>query len=104
LLNLKKITDLADVFILVTATSKPHLKALAEYVWFELKQNGITCTRKSGNSESGWIILDYHDIVVHLFLEEKRKYYALEEFWTNSMQIAKSPRRKSVSRSKFVNN
>lgn len=95
MVNLRNISDLADHLVIATASSKPHLKAMSEHVMFELKKKGTSCARRSGDSESGWIALDYHDVIIHLFLAEKREYYSLEDFWANAANATKRTRGKS---------
>jgi ribosome-associated protein len=66
----------------VSGMSKPHLKALYGEVQHQLKQEGIQCYRRAGMAEGGWMVLDYVDVVIHIFLPESREFYALEELWT----------------------
>jgi len=89
IINLHNRSDLADHLVIATASSRPHLKAIADHVWLELKKEGILCARKGGDSESGWIAMDYYDVIVHLFIDEKRSYYAIEELWTSPQPVAK---------------
>ncbi len=70
-----------DFYILVSALSSPHIKALHNTVRLALKNAGAVCYRKSGTPESGWIVADYLDLVAHFFSAETRAYYNLEELW-----------------------
>lgn len=74
-------TSLADYFIVATGAAAPHLKALIAESQAVMKKNGISSFRTSGDPESGWIVVDYIDIVVHVFSPEARAYYALEKLW-----------------------
>lgn len=74
-------SQLADYFVVATGVAAPHLKALAAESQQIMKKNGIMSYRTSGESESGWIVVDYIDVVVHIFSPEARKYYALEKLW-----------------------
>ena len=67
-------SGLADIFVVATGAAAPHLKALVR----ELPK----AYRVSGDPESGWIVADYIDVVVHVFSAEARAYYALEKLWT----------------------
>lgn len=67
-------SGLTDFFVVATGTAAPHLKALA-------KALGLKPYRVSGDPESGWIVSDYIDVVVHVFSPEARAYYALEKLW-----------------------
>lgn len=73
---------MTDYYIVVTGGSPPHLKALFDEVQQVLKhEDGIHCYRRSGNAESGWLVLDYVDVVIHIFSRENREYYAIEDLW-----------------------
>jgi ribosome-associated protein len=85
-LDVRSKTDIADYFIIVSGYSTAHIKALAGEVEHTLKQHGIPCYRISGTPASGWIILDYIDVVLHIFSLQAREYYSLEELWEDSKQ------------------
>ncbi|MBO5775562.1 MAG: ribosome silencing factor [Kiritimatiellae bacterium] len=70
-------SSLADFYIVATGTAAPHLKAL-------VRQLPKKAYRVSGDPESGWIVADYVDIVVHVFSPEARAYYALEKLWVSA--------------------
>ena len=86
-LDLREISSVADMFILVTCTSIPHLKALFEGLHRLLKSEDGEAVCKTGIAESGWMILDFHGIMVHLFDAEKRAYYDLESLWKDASVI-----------------
>ena len=79
--DLREHTTLTDVVVVVSGSSPPHLKALFESVQVRLKHDGIYCYRKSGTPESGWMVLDYVDCVIHIFAPEIRDYYGVETLW-----------------------
>jgi ribosome-associated protein len=70
-------SDIADFFIVATATSTPHLRALLNEIRTSFKNT--TSFLLSGTPESGWIVVDCYDVIVHLFLSELRSYYAIDE-------------------------
>lgn len=74
-------STLADIIIVASGNSSPHLKALAGNVQRELKKAGDNSVRVSGDSESAWIVLDLYDVIVHLFLPDAREYYDIESLW-----------------------
>ena len=85
-----KITDLtilADYFVIANGTSTTHTKTLAEEVEYQLSQNGVEPDRTEGYNGSSWVILDYGDIVVHVFYKETRDYYQLERLWADGEKI-----------------
>ena len=74
-------SSLADFFVVATGTAAPHLKALVAETQAAMKSAGVASYRTSGDPESGWIVVDYVDVVVHVFSPEARAYYALEKLW-----------------------
>jgi ribosome-associated protein len=78
------ILALVDVFALVTASNERHLKALADEVERALREDlDRKPLRREGSTASGWVLLDYGDLVVHLFSAEQRDFYALERLWAD---------------------
>ena len=75
-------SSLADFFVVATGAAAPHLKALVAETQAAMKKAGVSSYRTSGDPESGWIVVDYIDVVVHVFSPEARAYYALEKLWT----------------------
>ena len=74
-------SPLADFFVVATGAAAPHLKALVAESQAVMKDQGVRSFRTSGDPESGWIVVDYIDVVVHVFSPEARAYYALEKLW-----------------------
>ncbi|MDD6031483.1 MAG: ribosome silencing factor [Kiritimatiellae bacterium] len=79
--DVRGISGLCDVFVVATGTAAPHLKGLVSGIEGAMKEAGVKAFRTSGDPESGWIVVDYVDIVVHVFSPEARAYYALEKIW-----------------------
>ncbi|MCF7837453.1 MAG: ribosome silencing factor [Candidatus Marinimicrobia bacterium] len=80
-LDVRGRSPVTDFLVLATGNSPPHLKALATEVERTLKDIGWPVYRRSGNPDSGWLVLDFIDVVVHLFLPEPRAFYDLEHLW-----------------------
>jgi ribosome-associated protein len=82
LLDLRPDAIIADFFIVCTGNSERQLKALADNVRESVKEKYDKLPASvEGASDSGWVLMDYGDIIVHVFLEEKRRYYDLEGLW-----------------------
>ncbi len=81
------LTILADYFVIANGTSTTHARTLAEEVEYQLSQEGIEPNRTEGYNGSNWVILDYGDIVVHVFYKETRDYYQLERLWSDGEMI-----------------
>ncbi len=83
---------LTDVFVLGTGTSTRHVKTLTDEVDAQMKQLlGRKPLRREGVEHARWVLLDYGDIVVHLFDAETRDYYDLERLWGDAPRIAYEP-------------
>lgn len=80
------ITIVADYFVVASATSNPHVKALADDIEDELAKLGVFTSHIEGRA-TGWILLDYNDVIVHIFLNENREYYNLERLWADAKQV-----------------
>jgi ribosome-associated protein len=87
LLDVKGISPVTDFFVIATGTSTPHLKALANELEKSLGDVGAHCYRRAGTPESGWIVADYLDFVVHIFTQEQRDYYQLERLWNDATPV-----------------
>ena len=80
-------STVTDYFVLATGATAPQLKAMANAVVAELRQDGLVCYRRSGVPDDGWMVLDYFDVVIHVFQTEVRAYYAIEELWAGSARV-----------------
>lgn len=81
------LTIIADYFIIADGTSNIHTKALAEEVEFKMSQLGIEPSRTEGYQGQTWIVLDYGDVVVHVFYKETRDHYNLERLWSDGTNV-----------------
>ncbi len=89
ILNIKGKSVIADYFVIATGTSTTHVNALADEVEFQMKQRGLRFNSREGKASNTWILLDYGNIIVHIFSPESRKYYNIEKLWgsRNNEQI-----------------
>jgi ribosome-associated protein len=92
ILDLREVTPLFDYFVIATGSSRRQLHAMSEEIDNAL-ENGLGDKRLSieGYQESRWILLDYGDVVVHLFDQETRDYYSLEDLWCAAKRVAFEP-------------
>ena len=80
------LTIVADYFVIVTANSTTHVKALADEVEYQLEEAGIRPDHIEGKA-TGWILLDYNSVLVHIFTGETRDYYNLERLWQDAPEV-----------------
>jgi len=81
IMDMSEAVDFADFFIICAADSYRHVKAIADYVIENAKKKGVRIWHSEGYDDANWILLDYGDIIVHIFMEEARRFYALERLW-----------------------
>ena len=85
--DVRGVSGLCDAFVVATGTAAPHLKGLVAGVQQAMRTAGESSFRLSGDPECGWIVVDYVDVVVHVFSPEARAYYALERLWDGAKPI-----------------
>ncbi len=90
ILDIRDISTLADYFVIGSTTSKRQAKAIVEGIKQEIKQVfDVRPSHFEGKPVSGWVLMDYGDVVVHLFAEEVRAYYDLEGLWQNGRVVVR---------------
>lgn len=88
MIGIQDISILADYFVLATGTSSTHVKALADEVEFKLKQLGVSTTHTEGYRSNSWVILDYGNVIVHVFTAEAREFYDLDRLWQDGESVS----------------
>ncbi|RME86111.1 MAG: ribosome silencing factor [Caldilineae bacterium] len=89
LLDIAEVAPFADYFVIATATSERQSQALVDALLEDLRDRKIRPLHVEGESFSGWQLLDYGSVIVHLFSPEKRAYYQLEELWSNAKVVVR---------------
>lgn len=89
ILDLQGISTIADFFVICSGSSHPHLKAIRREITESLdNEHHLKRHSAEGNPESHWIVLDYRDVIVHIFHNDKRDLYSLEDLWSDATTIA----------------
>jgi ribosome-associated protein len=86
-LNVSLQTQMMDVLVICTGTSNVHIRSLADGVIESMKEHGYKGVRAEGYSDARWVLLDYGDVVLHIFAEDDREFYRLEEFWHGAPRL-----------------
>ena len=86
-LKVDDLTILANYFVIASASSTTQVKALADEVEYQLGEKGVKPKGIEGYQSKEWIVLDYYDIIVHVFLEETRDFYQLERLWADGTPV-----------------
>ena len=99
---MKKMSSVCDYFVIASGTSTTHVRALSDNIIRELKLKGQSLRHIEGEREASWILLDFGDVVCHLFLEDTRAFYDLEGLWKPKpkKRIPKKARAKKKKRTK----
>lgn len=81
MLDVREKTHMTDYMVVCSGTSNIHIRAVADRVLERMKDHEIKGVRREGYSEARWILMDFGDVVAHVFDPEDRRFYALEQFW-----------------------
>lgn len=87
ILDVRNVSVVTDYYVICTGNNPRHVKALSDDCEKSLAQEGEKAYRQSGTPDSGWMILDYLDFVVHVFSEKAREHYALETLWNDAPRV-----------------
>jgi ribosome-associated protein len=88
LLDVERLFVLSDVFVIASGTSRPHVQSLADHVEEKLREEkAIKPLRSEGRAEAEWVLLDFGDIIVHLFQASPRDFYGLERLWADAERV-----------------
>ena len=85
-LKIDDLTAFCEYFVIATATSSTHVRALADEVEDRLKESGVLPHHIEGRS-TGWIVLDYNSVIVHVFTPSEREFYGLDSMWSDGTEI-----------------
>ncbi|MEJ5350366.1 MAG: ribosome silencing factor [Melioribacteraceae bacterium] len=87
ILDIRKISTISDFFVICSAEVDKQVKAIADEVEEKLNLKGVKCYNREGYETLNWVILDYFDVIVHIFRTEARNYYNLEKLWGDAPVI-----------------
>jgi ribosome-associated protein len=86
-LDVRKLSSIADVFIICSGRSNRQVAAIAEHIQVDLKKHGITPLSVEGKKQGHWVLLDYGHVIIHVFYEPVRGFYDLEGLWIDAERI-----------------
>ena len=87
ILDVRKICSFTDYFVIISGRSTRHVQGLAEAIEAELRSKRLSTTKAEGLQEGTWVLLDFNDVVVHIFYSESRKFYDIEGLWHDAPRI-----------------
>ena len=86
-LHVEDVTSIADYFVVCTATSNTHVKALSGEVEYQLERRGVYAYHTEGRDNNSWVVLDYCNVIVHIFNREAREFYNLDKLYENTTPV-----------------
>lgn len=86
-MEVKGLTDITDYFIICSGTSTRQIKTIADHIVEKLGEKDIIPLHYETDKDYSWVVLDYIDVIVHIFSEEKRVYYRLEQLWGDAKEV-----------------
>ncbi|MFW6022329.1 MAG: ribosome silencing factor [Halanaerobiaceae bacterium] len=90
ILDVRELTVISDYFVICTGNSETQVKAIANGVENTLSEKDIEPRKVAGKQESRWILIDYADVIVHIFHKDEREYYELERLWADAENILRN--------------
>jgi ribosome-associated protein len=96
ILDLRKLTYITDYFVICSASNVTQVGAIADGVGHALAQAGIHPSHIEGAEEANWVLMDYGDVVIHIFDEQTRTYYSLEKLWGDATRISRTTSQKAM--------
>jgi len=87
LLDVSKVSTVTDYFLILSGTSEPHLKAIADEIARKLRDTGVRARNHGGYPRSRWVVMDYGDVMIHIFHPDVREHYGLEQLWGDGKRV-----------------
>ena len=89
LLDIHKVCSFADYFVICTGDSNRQIRAIYDEVEHALKREGVLPRHREGTVDSGWLLLDFNDVIVHIFAVFEREYYQLDKLWSRESTVVR---------------
>ena len=86
-IDITEVSTLADYFVIANGTNRSQIQALADHVQEVLGKEGLTLKQIEGYNNANWVLMDYQDIIIHIFSKEDRLFYDLERIWRDGKKI-----------------
>jgi ribosome-associated protein len=87
MLDIRQVTSFADYFVICSADSDRQINAICDEIDGALSKEGINIYRREGGGDSGWVLLDFGPVIVHVFAQHQREYYDLEQLWGKATPV-----------------
>lgn len=99
---MRKIPTISDYFVIASGTSTTHVRAIADSIIKNMREAGYRLWHSEGEREALWILLDYGEVVAHIFYDETRRFYGLERLWGDAPQarFKEAPKKRTLGYAK----
>jgi ribosome-associated protein len=87
LLDIREVTAIADYFVICNGSNTRQIQTIADTIDEELGKQGARVFHREGTADTGWILLDFGDVIVHVFGPKEREYYRLERLWSDAQTV-----------------
>ena len=87
LLDIREITVIADFFVICSGNNSRQIQTIADTLKEDLEKQGASLLHREGSAETGWILLDFADVIIHIFGPQEREYYRLERLWNEAKTV-----------------
>ena len=89
LLDAREVCSFADYFVVCSAESERQMKTVSEEIEHVLKKDGVLPHHREGTTDSGWLLLDFGDVIMHIFAPFEREFYQLDELWQEATPVVR---------------
>jgi len=89
MLDMREVCNFADYFVICSGDTKRQMEAICDEIHGVLEKEGITLRRREGATGSGWILMDFGDVIIHVFAPRDREYYQLERLWSKATPLVR---------------
>jgi ribosome-associated protein len=89
MLDMRGVCSFSDYFVLSSGETERQIKAIGEEIEKALKEGGVTPQHREGTADSGWVLLDFGSVIVHIFSPDQREFYQLEELWSQATPVVR---------------
>ncbi len=87
MLDVGEVCSFADYFVICSGDTSRHIEAVQQAIVSEMKKNGVPSRHNEGTPESGWMLVDFGSVIVHIFTSAERDYYQLEDLWCKGVPV-----------------
>jgi len=89
MLDMRGVCSFADYFVICSGDTKRHIEAIWQSIIYEMKRNGVISHHNEGTSDSGWLLVDFGAVIIHIFAPAEREYYQLDKLWDKAIPVVR---------------